>query len=208
MAKVKLMDMAGQEVGSLTVSDLVFKANINLGLVHEVMVAQQANARQGSKATLSRTEVRGHAKKPFRQKGTGNARQGSTKSPHHRGGGHAFAIKPRDFSKKINKQAKRVALASALSAKFAGKEIIFLDEYKFDEAKTRLAKDFTKNLGLDRNSLVVLDKSDENATRATANLPRLSLKLASNLSVLDVVKYNKLVITKDAVKIIEEAFVE
>lgn len=208
MAKVKLMDMAGKEVGSLTVSDAVFGAEVNQALIHEVVVAQQANARQGSKATLSRTEVRGHAKKPFRQKGTGNARQGSTKAPHHKGGGNAFALKPRDFSKKINKQAKRVALASALSAKFAGKEIIFLDELKFDEAKTRLAKEFTKNLGLDRNSLVVLAKSDENTTRATSNLPRLFIQLASNLSVLEVVKYNKLVITKEAVKIIEEAFVE
>lgn len=208
MAKVKLVDMTGQEVGSLTVKDLVFKAEVNAGLVHEVVVAQQANARQGSKANLSRTEVRGHAKKPFRQKGTGNARQGSTKAPHHRGGGNAFAIKPRDFSKKINKQAKRVALASALSSKFASKEIVFLEEYKFEEAKTRLAKEFAKNLGLDRSALIVVAKSDENATRATANLPRLFLQLASSLSVLDVIKHNKLVITKDAVKIIEEAFAE
>jgi large subunit ribosomal protein L4 len=208
MAKVKLLNMAGEEVGSLTVSDLVFKAELNPVLVHEVVVAQQANARQGTKATLSRTEVRGHAKKPFKQKGTGNARQGSTKAPHHKGGGNAFALKPRDFSKKVNKQAKRTALVSALSAKFADKEIIFLDEYTFSEAKTRFAKEFANKLGLDRNSLVVLASSNENATRATANLPRLQLQTASNLSVLEVVKYNKLVITKDAAKIIEEAFVE
>ncbi len=208
MAKVKLMNMAGEEVGSLTVSDVVFKAELNPALVHEVVVAQQANARQGTKATLSRTEVRGHAKKPYRQKGTGRARQGSTKSPHHRGGGHAFAIKPRDFSKKVNKQARRAALASALSAKFANKDIIFLDEYTFSEPKTRLAKEFATKHGLERNSLVVLGASNQNASRATSNLQRLHLQTASNLSVLEVVKYNKLVITKDAVKIIEEAFVK
>lgn len=206
MAKVKLLNMAGEEVGNLTVSDLVFAADTNEALVHEVVVAQLANARQGTKANLSRSEVRGHAKKPHKQKHTGNARQGSTKGPHQTGGGNAFALKPRDFSKKVNKQAKRAAFISALSAKFAADEIIFLDEYKFEEPKTKLAQEFANKLGLNRSALVVLSESNEAATRATANLPKLELALASNLSVYDVVKFNKLVLTKDAVKQIEEGY--
>ena len=208
MAKVKLLNMAGEEVGSLTVSDVVFKAQPNEALVHETVVAQLANARQGTKANLSRSEVRGHAKKPYKQKHTGNARQGSTKGPHQTGGGNAFALKPRDFSKKVNKQAKRLAFVSALSAKFASSELVFLDEYKFEEPKTKFAEEFANKLGLNRNTLVVLAESNENATRATANYPTLSLALASDLSVYDVVKYNKLVLTKDAVKVIEEGYVE
>lgn len=206
MAKVKLLNMAGEQAGSLTVSDVVFKAEPNEALVHEVVVAQLANARQGTKSNLSRSEVRGHAKKPFAQKHTGNARQGSTKGPHQTGGGNAFAVKPRDFSKKVNKQAKKKALASALSARFASKDVLFLDEYKYAEAKTKLAKEFKQNLKLDRNSLVVVAQNDEVATKATANLQGLSLQLASNLSVYEVVKYHKIVITKDAAKIIEGGF--
>lgn len=208
MAKVKLLNMAGEEVGSLTVSDAIFAQEANEALVHEVVVAQLANARQGTKANLSRSEVRGHAKKPYSQKHTGNARQGSTKGPQFRGGGNAFALKPRDFSKKVNKQAKRAAFVSALSARFAANDIIFLDEYKFEEAKTRYAQDFATKLGLDRDTLVVLAQNDEMATRATANMPRLNLQVASNLSVYEIVKYNKLVLTKDAVKAIEGGFEE
>lgn len=208
MAKVKLLNMAGEEVGSLTVSDVVFKAEPNEALVHETVVAQLANARQGTKANLSRSEVRGHAKKPHAQKHTGNARQGSTKGPHQTGGGNAFALKPRDFSKKVNKQAKRVAFKSALSARFASNDIVFLDEYKFEEPKTKYAEEFASKLGLSRNTLVVLAQSDENATRATANHPTLKLATASDLSVYEVVKYNKIVLTKDAVKVIEGGYEE
>lgn len=208
MAKVKLYNVKAEEVGSLTVKDQVFKAEYNEGLVHEVVVAQQANLRQGTKSALTRSEVRGHAKKPFRQKHTGNARQGSTKGPHQTGGGVAFAPKPRDFSKKINKQAKRIALASALSAKFDAKEIVFLDEFKFAEAKTKLAQQFVDSFKLGKNNLVVVSKNDEIVTRATNNLPNVNLQLADCLSVSDVVINNKLFITKDAVKIIEEGFAE
>ena len=208
MAKVKLVNMSGEEVGSLTVSDIVFKAEPNEALVHETVVASLANARQGTKANLSRSEVRGHAKKPYAQKHTGNARQGSTKGPHQTGGGNAFALKPRDFSKKVNKQAKRIAFASALSAKFAAKEIIFLDEYKLEEGKTKFVKDFANKLGINKNALVVVANKDETATRATANYEGIELQLASNLSVYEVVKYNKLVLTKDAVKLIEEGYAE
>lgn len=208
MAKVKLLNMSGEEVGSLTVSDLVFKAEPNVALVHETVVASLANARQGTKANLSRSEVRGHAKKPHAQKHTGNARQGSTKGPHQTGGGNAFALKPRDFSKKVNKLAKRRAFESALSARFAQKDILFIDEYKFEEAKTKSVKEFANKLGLDRGALIVVANQDAVATRATANYEGIELQLASNLSVYEIVKYNKLVLTKDAVKLIEEAHAE
>lgn len=206
MAKVKLLNMAGEEVGSLTVSDLVFKQEANEPLVHEAIVATLANARQGTKANLSRTEVRGHAKKPYAQKHTGNARQGSTKGPHQTGGGNAFALKPRSFEKKVNKVAKKVALASALSAKFADKEIVFIDDYKLDSAKTKLVADFADKLGLNKGALVVVSQNDENATKATRNYEGINLQLASNISVYEVLKYNKLVLTKDAVKVIEEGY--
>ena len=208
MANVKLVNMAGQEVGSMDILDAVFGVEPNQALVHEVVVATLANARQGTKSNLSRTEVRGHSKKPYAQKHTGNARQGSTKGPHQTGGGNAFALKPQDFSKKVNKQAKRSAFVSALSAKFASNDIIFLDEYKLEQAKTKLVEDFAKNVGIKSNALVVLANSDEAATRATANHTKISLALADNVSVYDVVRCNKLVLTKDAVKFIEEGYQE
>ncbi len=208
MAKVKLYNMNHEEVGSLTVSDEVFKADVNEGLVHEVVVAQLANKRQGTKSALTRSEVRGHAKKPFRQKHTGNARQGSTKGPHQTGGGVAFAPKPRDFSKKVNKQAKKVAFASALSGKFAAKEIVFVDEFKFDEPKTKFAEKFMKDFNLNRKALVVVAENNEFVTRACANLDNLSLQLADVLSVYEVVKYPTIVMTKSAVKLIEEGYKE
>lgn len=208
MARVKLLNMSGEEVGSLTVSDIVFKAEPNEALVHETVVASLANARQGTKANLSRTEVRGHSKKPYAQKHTGNARQGSTKGPHQTGGGNAFALKPRDFSKKVNKFAKRVAFASALSAKFAAKDVLFLDEYKVAEPKTKLVKEFANKLGLNKGALVVVAAQDEANTKATANFEGIELQLASNLSVYDVLKFDKIVLTKDAVKLIEEGYAE
>ena len=208
MAKVKLYNVKAEQVGSLSIKDNVFKAEYNEGLIHEVVVAQSANSRQGTKSTLTRSEVRGHAKKPFRQKHTGNARQGSTKGPHQIGGGVAFAPKPRDFSKKINKQAKRVALASALSAKLDAKEIIFLDNFNFEQPKTKEAQAFVDSFKLGKNNLVVVRENNEVVTRATRNLPNVKLQLANCLSVSDVVVNNKVFITKDAVKVIEEGYAE
>ena len=208
MAKVKLYNIKAEQVGSMTVKDNVFKAEYNEGLVHEVVVAQAANSRQGTKSTLTRSEVRGHAKKPFRQKHTGNARQGSTKGPHQTGGGVAFAPKPRDFSKKVNKQARRVALASALSAKLDAKEIVFLDNFNFEQPKTKEAQAFVDSFKLGKNNLVVVSENNEVVTRATNNLPNVKLQLANCLSVSDVVVNNKVFITKDAVKVIEEGYAE
>ena len=208
MAKVKLYNIKAEQVGSMTVKDIVFKAEYNEGLVHEVVVAQAANSRQGTKSTLTRSEVRGHAKKPFRQKHTGNARQGSTKGPHQIGGGVAFAPKPRDFSKKVNKQARRVALASALSAKLDAKEIVFLDNFNFEQPKTKEAQAFVDSFKLGKNNLVVVSENNEVVTRATRNLANVKLQLANCLSVSDVVVNNKVFITKDAVKVIEEGYAE
>ena len=137
MPSVKLFNMNAEEVGSLKLNEDIFGVEYNEPVIHEVIVAMQANERQGTKSTLTRSEVRGHAKKPYKQKHTGNARQGSTKGPHQIGGGVAFAPKPRDFSKKVNKQVKRLALVSALSEKLRQKEITFLDEFKLQEPKTK-----------------------------------------------------------------------
>ena len=138
--KVKVFNMENAEVGSLTLKDNVFKAEYNEPLIHEVVVAYNANQRQGTKSALTRSEVRGHAKKPWKQKHTGHARQGSTKGPQFTGGGVVFAPKPRDFSKKVNKFAKRAAFVSAISAKLAQKELVVLDEFKLENVKTKEAK--------------------------------------------------------------------
>ena len=133
----KLYDMSANEIGEIELPENVFDIAYNEALIHEVVVAHNANQRQGTKSTLTRSEVRGHAKKPYRQKHTGRARHGSTKSPEYKGGGVVFAPKPRDFSKKVNKQVKKIAFASALSAKLAQNDIVFIDEFKLDAPKTK-----------------------------------------------------------------------
>ncbi len=202
----KLVNMNGEEVGKIKLSDNLFAIDYNEPLIHEVVVAYNANQRQGTKSALTRSEVRGHAKKPYRQKHTGRARHGSTKSPEYKGGGVVFAPKPRDFSKKLNKQVKKIAFASALSEKLRQKEVIFLDEFKLSEPKTKEVVKFLEALKLDKSVVIVTDVKNEDALRASGNLQNVKIQIADLLSTYDVVANNKIVLTKDAVKSLEEAY--
>lgn len=202
----KLVNMNGEEVGKIKLSDNLFAIDYNEPLIHEVVVAYNANQRQGTKSTLTRSEVRGHAKKPYRQKHTGRARHGSTKSPEYKGGGVVFAPKPRDFSKKLNKQVKKIAFASALSEKLRQKEVVFLDEFKLSEPKTKEVVKFLEALKLDKSVVIVTDVKNEDALRASKNLQNVKIQIADLLSTYDVVANNKIVLTKDAVKSLEEAY--
>ena len=208
MPKVKVFNMAGESVGTLTLKDEVFAVEENLPLIHEVVVAYNANQRQGTKSTLTRSEVRGHAKKPYRQKHTGNARQGSTKAPHQIGGGVAFAPKPRDFSKKINKQAKRLAFLSALSTKLAQNEITVVDEFKLNEVKTKEIKNFLNAFKFDKSVVLVTEDKNADILRAGANIPTVSVTTADLLNTYEVVANKNVVLTKAAIKSIEEAYAE
>ena len=208
MAKVKVFNMNANVVGETTLSDDLFAVEYNEPLIHEVVVAYNANQRQGTKSALTRSEVRGHAKKPWRQKGTGRARQGSTKGPQWTGGGVVFAPKPRDFSKKVNKQKRRYALLSALSAKLAQNELAILDKFEFANPKTKEAKAFVDAFKFDSSVLVVNDVNDKNAKLATANLPCLSIEEIDNLNVYEVVSNKNVVLTQSAVKQLEEAYKE
>ena len=208
MPKVKVFNMAGESVGTLTLKDEVFAVEENLPLIHEVVVAYNANQRQGTKSTLTRSEVRGHAKKPYRQKHTGNARQGSTKAPHQTGGGVAFAPKPRDFSKKINKQAKRLAFLSALSTKLAQNEITVVDEFKLNEVKTKEIQNFLNVFKFDKSVVLVTEDKNADVLRAGANIPTVSVTTADLLNTYEVVANKNVVLTKAAIKSIEEAYAE
>lgn len=208
MPKVKVFNMAGESVGTLTLKDEVFAVEENLPLIHEVVVAYNANQRQGTKSTLTRSEVRGHAKKPYRQKHTGNARQGSTKAPHQTGGGVAFAPKPRDFSKKINKQAKRLAFLSALSTKLAQNEITVVDEFKLNEVKTKEIQNFLNAFKFDKSVVLVTEDKNADILRAGANIPTVSVTTADLLNTYEVVANKNVVLTKAAIKSIEEAYAE
>ena len=208
MPKVKVFNMAGESVGTLTLKDEVFAVEENLPLIHEVVVAYNANQRQGTKSTLTRSEVRGHAKKPYRQKHTGNARQGSTKAPHQIGGGVAFAPKPRDFSKKINKQAKRLAFLSALSTKLAQNEITVVDEFKLNEVKTKEIQNFLNAFKFDKSVVLVTEDKNADVLRAGANIPTVSVTTADLLNTYELVANKNVVLTKAAIKSIEEAYAE
>ena len=197
--------MNAEEVGSLKLNEDIFGVEYNEPVIHEVIVAMQANERQGTKSTLTRSEVRGHAKKPYKQKHTGNARQGSTKGPHQIGGGVAFAPKPRDFSKKVNKQVKRLALVSALSEKLRQKEITFLDEFKLQEAKTKEVEKFLNTFKFDRTVLVVLPEKNEEVLRASRNIKNVTVATADNVNVYEIVTNARVVMPKATVKAIEEA---
>lgn len=208
MPSVKLYDMKANEVGTIELSDALFNAEYNESVIHQAVVARLANERQGTKSTLTRSEVRGGGAKPWRQKGTGRARQGSIRSPQWVKGGVVFAPKSRDFSKKMNAKAKAVALISALSQKLRADEIIFVDEIKVAEAKTKEIATFLKAFNLEKSVLLVMDNSDQAVLRASANLAQVSTITASQLNTYDVVKNAKLVMSKQAVQQIEEVYGE
>ena len=198
--------MVAKEVGSLELPDALFNTEYNESVIHQAVVARLANERQGTKSTLTRSEVRGGGAKPWRQKGTGRARQGSIRSPQWIKGGVVFAPKPRDFSKKMNVKAKEVALFSALSQKIRDDEVIFIDEIKVKEAKTKEMAAFLKAFNLEKTVLLVMDNSDESVLRASANIKAISTIAATQLNTYDVVKSAKLVISKEAVQQIQEVY--
>ena len=203
---VKVLNISGEEVGTLKLSDEVFKQEYNEGLIHQVVVAYLANLRQGTKSTLTRSEVRGHAKKPWRQKHTGRARHGSTKGPQWRGGGVVFAMKPRDFSKKVNKEAKRTAFRSAISTKIKNQEVIIVDSLNLKEAKTKLMAQVLKNLKIEKSVVFVTKEKDELVMRASNNIANIEVTNASMVNVYDIVSNDKVVLTQDAAKALEEAY--
>ena len=205
MAKVKVYNMNAEEVGTKTLKDDIFGVEYNEPLIHEVIVAYNANQRQGTKSTLTRSEVRGHAAKPWRQKGTGRARQGSTKGPQWTGGGVVFAPKPRDFSKKVNKVAKRVALLSALSEKLREKNVTVLDKFDIISAKTKDAQKFLDAFKFDGSVVVVSADNTEKEVRAVKNIQNLQTVDVSLLNVYDVVANKNVVLTASAIKYLEEA---
>ena len=206
--KAKVFNMQNAEVAELELNESVFGAEYNEALIHEVIVAQDANLRQGTKSALTRSEVRGHAKKPWKQKHTGHARQGSTKGPQFVGGGVVFAPKPRDFSKKVNKFAKRTAFVSALSQKLAQNEVVVLDKFELEQVNTKEVKKFLDAFGFNKTVCLVTANKDEDALRASANIARVNVTTANLLNVSEIVKNKQVVLTLDAVKSIEEAYAE
>ena len=200
--------MAAKVVDEIELNDELFALEYNEPLIHEAVVAYQANQRQGNKSVLTRSEVRGHAKKPWRQKKTGRARHGSTKSPEYTGGGVVFAPKPRDFSKKMNKTAKRLALLTALSRKIALGQFIVLKDFEIASGKTKDANAFLKAFGLSGRTLVVGKDNSTETLRATANIKSLNAEDVRTLTTYEVVANKNVLLTADAVKTIEEAYAE
>ena len=205
MANVAVYNMKGEEVGSLELGDAVFGAKINEHLVHMAVVQQLANNRQGTQKAKTRSEVRGGGKKPWRQKGTGHARQGSIRAPQWKGGGVVFAPTPRDYSFKLNKKEKRAALKSVLTSKVNESKFIVLDELKLDEIKTKKFKEVLDNLKVSK-ALVIINENDKNIVLSARNLPAVKTALTNTINVYDILKYDTIVVTKDAVATIEEVY--
>ncbi len=203
--KLNVLNMAGNNAGTIEVSDSIFAREYNEALIHQVVVSQLANKRQGTMSALTRSEVRGGGCKPFRQKGTGRARQGSIVAPHFVGGGVVFAKKPRDFSQKINKSMKSAAFYSALSEKLRQNEVVVLDSFALAEAKTKLVANCVKALNVNGKSLIVLGEYDQVALKASNNIPTVNVCEARTLNVYDIVATKNIIITVDALKKLEEA---
>ena len=197
--------MAGKEVGTIDLSDAVFGAKINEHLVHMAVVQQLANKRQGTQKAKTRSEVSGGGRKPWRQKGTGHARQGSTRAPQWTGGGVVFAPVPRDYTIRLNKKEKRLALKSALTSRLQENKLIVVDELKFDEIKTKNFVNVMNNLKAEK-ALVVLNENDANVVMSARNIPTVKTALTNTINVYDILKYNTLILTKDAVATIEEVY--
>ena len=206
MAKVSVYNMEGKEVGTVELNDAVFGVEANEHLVHMAVLQQLANNRQGTQKAKTRGEVSGGGRKPWRQKGTGHARQGSTRSPQWKGGGVVFAPVPRDYSFKMNKKEKRAALKSVLSDKVAMSKLIVLDELKFDEIKTKKFKAVLENLKVEDKALVVLGEKDDVVIKSANNLPFVQTALPGTINVYDILKAGTLILTKDAVAKIEEVY--
>ena len=205
MANVSVYNMEGKEVGKIDLNDAVFGVEINEHLVHMAVVQQLANNRQGTQKAKIRSEVSGGGRKPWRQKGTGHARQGSTRSPQWTGGGVVFAPVPRDYSFKLNKKEKRAALKSALTSRVQADKFIVLDELKLDEIKTKKFQEVLNNLKVTK-AVVVLGNDDKNVILSARNIPDVITASASTINTYDIMKYNTVIATKDAIAKIEEVY--
>ena len=205
MANVSVYNIEGKEVGSIELNDAVFGVEINEHLVHMAVVNQLANNRQGTQSAKTRSEVSGGGRKPWRQKGTGHARQGSTRAPQWTGGGIVFAPKPRDYSFKMNKKEKKLALLSALTSKVADNKIVVLDEFKLDEIKTKKFAEVMNNLKVSK-ALVVLEGENKNVVLSGRNIPTVKVSATNEINTYDVLKYDTLVVTKAAVEKLQEVY--
>ena len=205
MANVSVYNMEGKEVGTIELNDAVFGVEVNEHLVHMAVVAQLANKRQGTQKAKTRSEVSGGGRKPWRQKGTGHARQGPTRSPQWTGGGMVFAPTPRDYTITLNKKEKRAALKSALTSRVNENKFVVVDELKFDEVKTKNFKAVMNNLKVSK-ALVVLADNDQNTVLSARNIPEVKTSLVNTINVFDILKYNTVVATKAAVASIEEVY--
>ena len=205
MANVSVFNMEGKEVGTMELNDAVFGVEINDHLVHLAVVRQLANNRQGTQKAKTRSEVSGGGRKPWRQKGTGHARQGSTRSPQWTGGGVVFAPVPRDYSIKMNKKERRLALKSALTSRVQENKLIVLEDLTLDEAKTKAMQTVLNNLNVSK-ALVVLNEENKNVVLSTRNIPDVVTAYTNTINVFDILKYNTLILTKSAVASIEEVY--
>ena len=206
MPNVKVMDMAGNNVGEITLSDVIFVADVNEAVLHAAVRAYLLNQRQGTQSTLTRGEVSGGGKKPWRQKGTGRARQGSTRSPQWTHGGIALGPKPRSYRTGMNKKTKRVALYSALSAKVAAGDLIVIDEIKCDNYSTKTMVNMLGAVGSDRKALIVLPAVDAKVIKSCANIAGVQTALYNTINVYDILNADKFIIAKEAVKMLEEVY--
>jgi len=205
MAKVAVFNMQGKQVEELELNDAIFGVEVNEHLLHRAVVAQLANKRQGTQSALTRAEVRGGGRKPWRQKGTGRARQGSTRSPQWTGGGVVFAPKPRDYSMKMNKKEKRIALKSALTSKVADQKFIVLDDLSFNEIRTKNMVAVLENLKVQK-ALVVIEGENKNVVLSTRNIEGVKTASTNTINVYDLLKYDTCIVTKSTVAAIEEVY--
>ena len=205
MANVSVYNMEGKEVGTMELNDAVFGVEVNEHLVHAAVVAQLANKRQGTQKAKTRSEVSGGGRKPWRQKGTGHARQGSTRAPQWTGGGVVFAPTPREYTIKLNKKERRLALKSVLTAKVQENKFIVLDELKLDEIKTKKFQAVLNNLNVNK-AMVVLNDNDKNVVMSAKNIPNVITAQTNTINVYDILKYNTMIVTKAAVETIQEVY--
>ena len=206
MPKVDLFDINGNKVGDIELNDSIFGIEVNATAIHAAVVNHLANKRQGTQSTKTRTEVRGGGKKPWRQKGSGRARQGSIRSPQWVGGGVALGPKPRSYRYPLNKKLRRLALKSALSSKVAGNEFIVIDNITVSDYKTKEVVNILKNFNVDKKALIVLNEKDDKVVKSAANIPGVTTTLSTTLNTYDVLNHDKVIISADAVKKLEEVY--
>lgn len=207
MPKVEVLNIKGENVGEIELNETLFASDIAETAVYDAVKNQLANKRQGTQSAKTRAEVRGGGRKPFRQKGTGRARQGSIRAPHYTGGGIVFAPKPRDYSYKIPKKMRRKALYSVLTSKVNDNELIVLDELKLDSYKTKEANEILANINANNKAYVVIAENDDKVYRSFRNIEGCNVETANLINVYDLLRHNKLVITKDAINKLEEVFI-